>query len=138
MVMSKLKSQPQEIRICFVGESFINGTGDPDFLGWTGRVCANAHQKGYEITYYNLGVRSETSRFLKQRWQQEVSYRLTSEYDGRVVFSFGVNDLGWAGNQQGIDLQRIAIKRATDKNIKTNAGLHFATHFCGGFARKLL
>lgn len=43
--MSRLKSEPQEIRICFVGESFVNGTGDPAFLGWTGRVCANAHQK---------------------------------------------------------------------------------------------
>ncbi|BAY93893.1 MULTISPECIES: GDSL-type esterase/lipase family protein [unclassified Tolypothrix] len=102
--MSKFQSEPREIRICFVGESFINGTGDPDFLGWTGRVCAGAHQRGYEITYYNLGVRTETTRFLKQRWRQEVSYRLASEYDGRVVFSFGVNDSGWAGKQQGIDL----------------------------------
>jgi len=73
--MSGLKSEPKEIRICFVGESFVNGTGDPEFLGWTGRVCANVYQKGYEITYYNLGVRAETSRYLKQRWRKEVSYR---------------------------------------------------------------
>ena len=94
----------KEIRICFLGESFVNGTGDPEFLGWTGRVCANAQQKGYEITHYNLGVRAETSRYLKQRWKQEVSYRLPKEYDCRVVFSFGVNDSGWAGKQQGIEL----------------------------------
>ncbi len=81
-----------KVRICFVGESFVNGTGDPECLGWTGRICVDANKKGYEITYYNLGVRRETSTELKKRWLQEVSYRLPQEYDGRVVFSFGVND----------------------------------------------
>lgn len=81
-----------QVRICFVGESFVNGIGDPECLGWTGRICVNANKKGYEITYYNLGVRRETSTNLKNRWLQEVSYRLPKEYDGRVVFSFGVND----------------------------------------------
>lgn len=101
--MSGLKSEPKEIRICFVGESFVNGTGDPEFLGWTGRVCANVHQKGYEITYYNLGVRAETSRYLKQRWRKEVSYRLPKEYDGRVVFSFGVNDSRCRGSNRKLN-----------------------------------
>ncbi|MBD2292125.1 lipase [Anabaena sphaerica FACHB-251] len=87
-----LKSPLQEIRICFVGESFVNGTGDPECLGWTGRICVNANKKGYDITYYNLGVRRETSTELRNRWFREVSYRLSQKYDGRVVFSFGVND----------------------------------------------
>lgn len=80
------------MRICFLGESFVNGSGDPDCLGWTGRICVNAHKKGHDITYYNLGVRRETSTELRNRWLREVSYRLPKEYDGRVVFSFGVND----------------------------------------------
>ena len=79
-------------RICFVGESFVNGTGDPECLGWAGRICVDANRKGYDITYYNLGVRRETSTELKNRWLREVSYRLPKEYDGRVVFCFGVND----------------------------------------------
>ncbi|MEH2287964.1 GDSL-type esterase/lipase family protein [Nostoc sp.] len=94
----------KEIRICFIGESFVNGTGDPEFLGWTGRVCRSAQSRGYAITHYNLGVRAETSRYLEQRWYSEVSYRLPREFDGRVVFSFGANDSGWAGKQQGIEL----------------------------------
>ncbi|WGV26619.1 GDSL-type esterase/lipase family protein [Halotia branconii] len=81
-----------QIRICFIGESFVNGTGDPEYLGWAGRICVSANQKGHEITYYNLGVRRETSTELKNRWLQEVSYRLPKIYDGRVVFCFGVND----------------------------------------------
>ncbi|MDJ0734897.1 MAG: GDSL-type esterase/lipase family protein [Nostocaceae cyanobacterium] len=86
-----LQKSPQ-VRICFLGESFVNGTGDPECLGWTGRICVNANKKGYDITYYNLGVRRETSTELKNRWFREVSYRLPKEYDGRLVFSFGVND----------------------------------------------
>jgi lysophospholipase L1-like esterase len=81
-----------QIRICFVGESFVNGTGDPECLGWAGRICVSANQKGHDITYYNLGVRRETSTELRNRWLREVSYRLPKEYDGRVVFCFGVND----------------------------------------------
>lgn len=68
----------KEIRICFLGESFVNGTGDPEFLGWTGRVCAKSQRKGYEITYYNLGVCAETSTYLKQRWKQESDRLLAS------------------------------------------------------------
>jgi lysophospholipase L1-like esterase len=81
-----------EVRICFVGESFVNGAGDPECLGWTGRICVNANKKKYDITYYNLGVRQETTTELKKRSLREISYRLPKEYDGRVVFSFGVND----------------------------------------------
>ncbi|BAZ30863.1 GDSL family lipase [Cylindrospermum sp. NIES-4074] len=87
----ELKHLPQ-VRICFVGESFVNGAGDPECLGWTGRICVSANKKGYEITYYNLGVRRETSTELKNRWFKETTYRLPKDYDGRVVFSFGVND----------------------------------------------
>ncbi|MEH1836744.1 MAG: GDSL-type esterase/lipase family protein [Nostoc sp.] len=81
-----------EVRICFVGDSFVNGTGDPECLGWTGRICANANKRGYDITYYNLGIRRDTSIDIANRWLQEVSLRLPKEYDGRVVFSFGLND----------------------------------------------
>ena len=81
-----------EVRICFVGDSFVNGTGDPECLGWTGRICVNANKKGYDITYYNLGIRRDTSTDIANRWLQEVSLRLPKEYDGRIVFSFGLND----------------------------------------------
>ena len=59
--------QLQQVRICFFGESFVNGTGDPECLGWTGRICVDANKKGYDITYYNLGVRRETSTDLEKR-----------------------------------------------------------------------
>lgn len=83
------------MRICFVGDSFVNGTGDPDCLGWAGRVCVAACRAGRDVTYYNLGVRRDTSTDVAARWEDEVARRLPPdhpEYDPRVVFSFGVND----------------------------------------------
>jgi acyl-CoA thioesterase I len=80
------------MRICFIGDSFVNGTGDDACLGWTGRICAHARQRGREITLYNLGVRRDTSADIAQRWQREDRARLSPEHDGRLVFSFGVND----------------------------------------------
>ncbi|MCC5642010.1 GDSL-type esterase/lipase family protein [Nostoc sp. CHAB 5824] len=93
-----------EVRICFVGDSFVNGTGDQECLGWTGRVCANANKKGYDITYYNLGIRRDTSTDIAKRWLQEVSLRLPKEYDGRVVFSFGLNDTTVENGKTRVDL----------------------------------
>jgi len=81
------------MRICFVGDSMVNGTGDPECLGWTGRVCAAAMHDGHEITHYNLGIRRETSGEIAARWHGEVRRRLPDGIDGRVVFSFGLNDL---------------------------------------------
>ncbi len=83
----------KHMRICFVGDSFVNGFGDPTFLGWAGRLCVAAQQQGHEITYYNLGIRGQTSRQIARRWQSEVTARLPEGIDGRIVFSFGANDV---------------------------------------------
>ena len=82
----------RDLRICFVGDSFVQGTGDPSYLGWVGRVCQNA---AVPLTAYNLGIRGYTSRDIAIAWQGEVSRRLSSLVDGRVVFSFGTNDTTW-------------------------------------------
>lgn len=92
------------MRIGFVGDSFVNGVGDPHCLGWTGRVCVDAHQYKDEITRYNLGIRRETSADILKRWFGEVSCRLSPEYDGRLVFSFGVNDTTMEGGKTRVRL----------------------------------
>src|ERR687886_1997531 len=97
------------MRICFVGDSFVNGTGDPECLGWAGRVCAAARRAGRDVTYYNLGVRRDTSDDIRARWEPEIGRRLPSEhpdYDPRVVFSFGVNDTTAEGHGTRVPLDR--------------------------------
>lgn len=80
------------MRICFIGDSFVNGTGDDDCIGWAGRLCAEARRRGRDVTCYNLGIRRDTSADIAARWEREAIARLPPEHDGRLVFSFGVND----------------------------------------------
>ena len=82
----------EDLRICFVGDSYVNGTSDPEYLGWVGRVSVAARHKGYNLTSYNLGIRRETSADIAKRWHQEVQFRLPSSCQPFVVFSFGAND----------------------------------------------
>ncbi|HER35217.1 MAG: hypothetical protein JXJ30_06605 [Halothiobacillaceae bacterium] len=84
-----------DIRICFVGDSFVNGTGDESTLGWAGRLCRDAHAQGVPLTGYNLGVRRETSRDICRRLEAECTPRLPADCDGRIVLSCGVNDSSW-------------------------------------------
>lgn len=81
-------------RICFVGDSFVNGTGDPEKLGWTGRFAATleARDPALEITHYNLGIRRNTSSDIRERWLRECEARLVDGDEHWVIFSFGVND----------------------------------------------
>jgi acyl-CoA thioesterase I len=80
------------MRICFIGDSLVNGTGDPTLLGWVGRVCAAACRRGHDITAYNLGIRRDTSADIAARWAEECARRLPASIDGRLIFSFGAND----------------------------------------------
>jgi len=82
-----------DIRICFLGDSYVQGTGDPECLGWAGRLCVSARRAGHNITYYNLGVRRETSADILRRWQAECEPRLLPDTENYLVFSFGANDV---------------------------------------------
>ena len=82
----------QDIRICFIGDSLVNGTGDEAALGWAGRLCAMANESDIPVTYYNLGIRRNTSKDILLRWESECTLRLPGLCDGRIVLSCGVND----------------------------------------------
>jgi lysophospholipase L1-like esterase len=82
----------RDIRICFLGDSFIAGTGDPTYLGWTARACAAMTSPHYSVSHYNLGIRGNTSEQIEVRWLAEATKRFPNHSDNRVVFSFGTND----------------------------------------------
>jgi acyl-CoA thioesterase-1 len=109
-----------DIRLCFVGDSFVNGTGDDDCLGWTGRVCQRLRRAGCEVTGYNLGVRRDTSADIAARWRGEVARRLPTHVTGRLVFSFGVNDATVESNGP-----RVAL---TTSRLHLQSLLRSATH----------
>jgi lysophospholipase L1-like esterase len=94
------------MRICFIGDSFVCGTCDPRCLGWTGRICAAACGQGHDITYYNLGIRGETSIDIETRWFADISSRLPHYCDGKIVFSFGVNDTAIANGKTRVEFEK--------------------------------
>ncbi len=85
-------------RIFFIGDSFTHGTGDPENLGWVGRVCAQAMTQGQDLTSYNLGIRGDTTQLIHQRWQAETQCRIAETAGVGFVFSFGANDVNLDDN----------------------------------------
>ena len=83
-----------------------NGAGDPECLGWVGRVCAAAMRASHDLTCYNLGIRGETSDELRRRWREEADRRLPAALDPRMVFCFGVNDTTAEGDGTRVPLER--------------------------------
>ena len=89
----------KDLRVCFVGDSFVNGTGDDEMLGWAGRISRAARGRNVQLTRYDLGVRRDTSALILRRCAAEVAARLDGvPCAGRIVFSFGTND---ATHEQG-------------------------------------
>ncbi|MGY1740961.1 MULTISPECIES: GDSL-type esterase/lipase family protein [unclassified Blastococcus] len=82
----------RDLRVCFVGDSFTAGVGDPEHLGWTGRLAAATERAGLPLTRYVLGVRRQTSAEVAARWAVECLPRLAGPWESRVVLSTGVND----------------------------------------------
>lgn len=69
--------------IGFFGDSFVRGVGDPENLGWVGRVCQTE-----KLCIKNFGVQGDTSADVLARWRQQAeAARCTA-----LVFSFGAND----------------------------------------------
>ncbi len=115
-----------DTRICFFGDSFVNGTGDPAYLGWSGRVCAAMAHPG--LTYYNLGIRGNTSEQIEARWPAESTLRFDADCVPRLVFSFGVND-----NCIEDGRLRVDAKRSIDcaRRILTQAKRQYPTLLVG-------
>ena len=81
-----------KLRVCFIGDSITNGTGDVAMLGWPGYLCAAEVAAGHDLTDYNLGIRGDTSDDIRPRWQAEVAARLKPGTNCAIVFNFGLND----------------------------------------------
>ncbi|MBM7818365.1 lysophospholipase L1-like esterase [Cellulosimicrobium cellulans] len=87
-----MRRSDRDVRVCFVGDSFVAGVGDGSALGWVGRVVAASATRALPLTAYNLGVRRDTSEQVADRLAREVAPRLAPAAEPRVVVSFGVND----------------------------------------------
>ncbi|MBM3512691.1 MAG: hypothetical protein FJX59_03140 [Alphaproteobacteria bacterium] len=80
------------MHLYFLGDSYVNGYGDAEFLGWAGRVCTLASERNLDITYYNLGIRGATSADVRRYWKDEVQHRVGGEKQAGIIVSLGTND----------------------------------------------
>ncbi|MFE9348552.1 GDSL-type esterase/lipase family protein [Streptomyces olivaceus] len=90
----------RDIRICFIGDSFVQGIGDPEHRGWVGRVLQATRG---DITAFNLGIRRNTSEDVLRRCWQQVRPRTLPNVDNRLVISFGSNDTIEEGGRARVD-----------------------------------
>jgi len=95
-----------DLRICFIGDSLIAGTGDLEFLGWPGRLSKAAAKRGHNLTCYNLGIRKDTSADILKRWRNEAEARAAAGQDNRLVFQFGVNDTKDFGGKRIVESEK--------------------------------
>jgi acyl-CoA thioesterase-1 len=81
-----------DMRLIFIGDSIVAGTGDDECRGWVGRVASATRRAGVDHTPYNLGIGGDTAADVLARWEPEVTRRLNPELENRLVVQVGVND----------------------------------------------
>lgn len=107
--------------LMFFGDSLVNGTGDPGCLGWPGRCCIDAWRSGRQVTCYNLGVRTESSRQVLKRWYKEYEPRVLQGQDVSIVFSYGTGDSAAPQGERRIPLRETGMN--TREILEDAAGL---------------
>lgn len=117
------------MKICFFGDSFTNGTGDDECLGWVGRVCAEKRREGIDLTAYNLGIRGNTSEDVMRRWKGEACARVAKGENSALIFSFGTNDCAKADDGRSRLAQNDRLKNA--RSILVDAPKLHQTLFIG-------
>ena len=106
----------------FFGDSITLGVNDPQGGGWTGRLAASCTgMSGMPVpptTFYNLGVRKQSSRLIAERWETEYLQRKIEEAEDHLVFCFGTVDMA-APN--GTPLMSIPDSVGVARTILSNA-----------------
>lgn len=90
----------------FFGDSLTLGVNDKGMLGWTGRFASTLDEPVPPTTFYNLGVRKNSSHAVIDRWKDEVDRRALPESDVRIMFSFGVVDMAAPDGKTIVPLQQ--------------------------------
>lgn len=84
----------EKINITFIGDSFVEGFGDPTNKGWVKRVCEYScnNNPNLALNIFNLGIRGETSGDILNRYKAVIKENQLNEKTNILVMSFGTND----------------------------------------------
>lgn len=95
-------SEPRELPVCFVGDSFVAGYGDATGRGWTGQLIEVAASEGLHVLPTVAGIGGDTSVMILGRWD-EVDRRRASFPTTAVIAEFGVNDVMHVDGLERVD-----------------------------------
>ncbi len=106
---------PRDIGMCFVGDGFVAGYGDPKALGWVSRVVGRTHAQDADLSPYNLGVRGDSSAEVMQRWRDECAPRWAGRAERRLIVGVGARDVpaGISTARSRLNLANVLDEAAT-------------------------
>ena len=80
----------------FFGDSVTLGVNDAPAGGWVARLAGKAAEAGPAVppdTFYNMGVRRNSSRMILDRWEAEFRARVMEGVPSYILFCFGTVDM---------------------------------------------
>ena len=85
------------VRICVFGDSIAWGAWDEERGGWVERLRRQVNWKNgdFETEIYNLGISTNTSSDLLERFETEAHARKPDV----ILFYIGENDAGYIGDE---------------------------------------
>lgn len=108
----------RKVGLCFVGDEYVAGLGDPKALGWVSRVVARTPHAGVDLATYNLGVRGASSTDVLARWEAETAPRWAPTNERRLVVGFGSADV-----EQGLSTARSRLNLANILDDASSAAI---------------
>lgn len=85
-------SEPRDVPVCVIGDSFVAGFGDGTGRGWTSHLVELGARAGLRLHSMVAGVGGDTSEMILDRWD-EVDRRRASFPTTAVIAEFGANDV---------------------------------------------
>ena len=93
----------------FFGDSITLGVNDTLAGGWIGRFAGLASQRaGLPVppsTFYNLGVRKNSSLQIRERWASEYRSRVNDATVPYLIFCFGTVDMAAPNGNVAVPMQ---------------------------------
>lgn len=85
-------SEPRDLPVCIIGDSFVAGYGDETGRGWTAHLVEDGSRAGLRLHTTVAGIGGDTSEMILARWD-EVDRRRAAFPTTAVIAEFGVNDV---------------------------------------------
>ena len=95
-------SDPRDLPVCVIGDSFVAGYGDRTGRGWTAHLVEDGDGAGLRLHTAVAGIGGDTSEMILARWD-EVDRRRAAFPTTAVIAEFGVNDVMEVGGAVRVD-----------------------------------